>query len=200
MAYNISKREAKLTGVARVKSEKSSDVNKLAKAQRLYEKSLKPSGEERAAEQTLNNLIQSEELGVREIQKQAIPLTFIQGQSERLRDQATAQAVPLKLKLATLQARREAATKVAANKVQNYSKSATTKTTDPLDTEYKQLRNDRAKLALAKAQVSKGKKESDGWGAWTTKDVKDASDPLGRRKKTVSVRINKKTGEREIKD
>lgn len=201
-----SKREyAKLSGT--IKPEKVAKTSKtsssVSKYEKEYLKSLKPSKEETQAETTLNNLIQSEELGVKNVEKQAIPLGFIQGQSERLRNQATEQAIPLKLQLATLQARRQATSEVASKKYQFAVKKANdrmTKSSDPLDTEYKQTRNERAKLALAKAQTKGSGSSKSDWGAWTTKQVADPSDPLGRRKKTVSTRINKKTGEREQRD
>lgn len=205
-----SKREfAKLSGTTPKETKVTPKASKVSdstsKYQKEYLKSLAPTSEETQAEGKLNNLVQSEELGVNKIQQQAIPLTFIQGQTERLRQQATEQAVPLKLQLATLQARRQAASEIASKKYEFAKAKVAKTTTDPLDTEYKQTRNERAKLALAKAMSTKKGKSVDpevkaGWGAWTTKQVSDPEDPLGRRKKTVSVRVNKKTGERQQKD
>ncbi len=198
-----SKREyAKLSGTVKPEKVAKTSKSSVSKYEKAYLKSLAPSKEETQAETTLNNLVQSEELGVKNIEKQAIPLGFIQGQSERLRNQATEQAIPLKLQLATLQARRQATSEVASKKYQFAVKKASdksTKVTDPLDTEYKQTRNERAKLALAKAMSPKKGKVKDpdeeaGWGSWTAKTEKK----FGVQKK-YSQRINKKTGEIQTK-
>lgn len=183
---------------------KTKSKSSLEKYQKEYLNTLKPSKEEDAASTTLDNLVKSEALGVQNIEKQAILLTFIQGQSERLRNQATEQAIPLKLQLASLQSKRQANSEAASKKLSFATSKASKveKTTDPLDTEYKTLRNARAQVSLSKARgggkaVDKDKEA--GWGPWKEKSVTDPEDPLGRRKITVSKRVNLKTGERQQK-
>ena len=78
---------------------------------------LKRTPEEEQAEKTLANLISSKELGLRDIEEQAIPLDFITGQSAALERRAATQAVPLQAQLANLQAKRQSAIDVATTKL-----------------------------------------------------------------------------------
>ena len=73
-----------------------------------YQKSLSMTPEEIAAQEQLDNLQQSENLGLNKIRDQAIPMDFITGQSASLQRQALALQEPLNQKLARLQAQRMA--------------------------------------------------------------------------------------------
>lgn len=65
------------------------------------------SPEEVSLNQTLNNVLSSEEMGLNQIERQPIATRFITGQQAALQRQAATQATPLQRQLALLQAQRE---------------------------------------------------------------------------------------------
>lgn len=69
--------------------------------------------EEESAQTALSNLATSKELGLQDIQNKPIAIPFITGQQAAVERSAALREAPLKTKLATLQARRQAALDVA---------------------------------------------------------------------------------------
>jgi len=195
----------------------SKESKSLASAQKEYISSLTPSGDETAALKANQDILMGQEQQANKItntqgaQGNAIPLSLIGGQVERLNRDTETKTIPLKYQIAALQSQREARGNVAQAKykgvTESYNRKVTAskaKTVDPLDTEYKTLRNERAQLAITKSgrgkSVNAGADEKKaGWGSWTEKQVADEGDILGRKKKTIMQRINGVTGEKQTK-
>jgi hypothetical protein len=74
---------------------------------------LKLTPEEEESQKKLDDLIASRELGLNKINDQPIPLDLNIGQGRSLIDQAAAQSIPLKTRLAAAQAKRQAAIDVS---------------------------------------------------------------------------------------
>lgn len=163
----------KVSSQQTAKKSASSSVNKeyksLAKAQKQYLGALKPSKEEDVALKTQNDILTKSELQAKDIQdptKNTVAGVFVDRQIDRLNSDTESKTIPLKYQIAALQSNREAKAKLATAKYNTISKSLssrTTKTENPLDTKYKEIRNQRAEVALNKA-VS-GKKGGSGGGS-----------------------------------
>lgn len=88
----------------------------LKAVQKSLEKAMKPTSEENAATQTLGNLTASKEMGLNKIKSEPQAMGFITGQSRELERSTEEKAVPLKVQIAALQARRQASINVANSK------------------------------------------------------------------------------------
>ena len=80
---------------------------KAAQKKRLEAEVVGP--EESETEQTLRNLLASEQLGLQAVREKPIALPFITGQQKALEARVAAQSMPLQARLAGLQAKRQAA-------------------------------------------------------------------------------------------
>lgn len=164
--------------------------SQLKAAQKALESSYKPSAEENAAEGTLNNLITSKEMGLNKIKNEPQAMPFAVGQTRALERQVEEKAVPLKLQIATLQARRQASTNVANSKLFFLKDAVTrsaaaTKAAD--DSEYRDLQKQKLKKDISKKTGGSGSTKSD----WEKVTVEKG--PTGRVRSIVER--NKKTGE-----
>ena len=123
MSYNVSKREAKLYGIERVKTSKASTKNKssgssgvdtgqLKALQSKYEKVLSPTSGETEAGTQLQNIITSKELGIAKAEQEPMAQGFVAGQGAALEKSAALKSLPLQTKLANLQSQRQAAADV----------------------------------------------------------------------------------------
>lgn len=167
----------------------SSGSSKLRAAEKKYEKSLKPTKEETAAEKTLNDYQIQADKDIQATQKQAIPEFFVAGQSKNIEEKAEKISVPLRLQVATLKARREVASNVAANKLKSATAAYERKNSGG-SSEIEQVRLEKAKLDLEKA-----KKKGTGGGGSSASDwvkVTVEKGPTGRVRNIVER--NKKTG------
>ena len=121
--YNVSKREAKRLGIARVRigggsgggGHKKSrsfklDTGHLDSLVGKLANSYQPTQEENATTKHLDNLMASEEMGINKIKENPMASSLVRGQSNVLRNQVLAQATPLTQRLARIQARRQGAT------------------------------------------------------------------------------------------
>lgn len=169
----LSRREFALKGTSNTKvsapkearksasSSVSKDYKRLAKAQKEYLGALKPSKEEDIALKAQNALITQSTNQAKDIQdptKNTVAAPFVNNQLDRLNVDTEAKNIPLKDQIAALQSNREAKAKFATAKYNTIAKnltSRTTKTTNPLDEEYKKIRNEKAQVTLNKA-LSKG--------------------------------------------
>jgi hypothetical protein len=169
--------------------------SKLRAAEKKYEKSLKPTSEETAAENTLNQYQIQADKDIQETQKQAIPEFFVSGQSKNIEERADKISVPLRLQVATLRARREAASNVASAKLKSATDSYNRKLTaskTAASAETTALRNESLKADIAKKKKSlSGSGKSSSTSDWTVIDKERG--PTGRLRSTVER--NKKTGE-----
>lgn len=173
----------------------SSGSSKLRAAEKKYEKSLKPTKEETAAENTLNQYQVQADKDIQETQKQAIPEFFVSGQAKNIEDRAEKISVPLRLQVATLKGRREAASNVASAKLKSINDSITRKSTatkEAAATETQNLRNESLKADIAKKTkaASGGGKSDDDASNWVVIDKEKG--PTGRLRATIER--NKKTG------
>lgn len=164
----------------------------LKSAQSAYEKTLKPTAEEDAATGTLNNLVASKELGLNKIKDEPIAMPFAVGQSASLERQTEAKAVPLKLQIATLQARRAASSNVAKSQIDYINsgldrESASAKAATAAETT--NLNNEKIK-----AQTAKLKKTGTGSGSEKSDWVHVGWETRMSGTKVEIVK-NKKTGE-----
>ena len=82
---------------------------KVLAAQRARQAAEALTPEEQGAEQQLANLIQSQELGLQGLRERPIAAEFKPGRAAQIERLVTAQAVPLKIRLAQLQSRRQTA-------------------------------------------------------------------------------------------
>lgn len=89
-----------------LESQLSALQNELAGAQSQTE-------EEIGYEKQLRDLLASKEMGLQEVAEQPIPMSFIAGQQSAIEKRAANKAIPLQNQLATLQARRAAASDAA---------------------------------------------------------------------------------------
>lgn len=183
------------------KSSSTSGAGKLSSqlkaAQKVYEKTLKPSDEETAAEKNLDTVVQSGVLGRNKIKAEPIAQTFHVGQERVLDRQIEEQTMPIKLQIATLKARREAASNVAKSRLSfigdamdrtakaKFAKSSE-KSSDP---EYDELKKEKLRADIAKAKRPKGS----GSGASDWSKVTVEKGPTGRVRSIIER--NKKTGE-----
>lgn len=170
----------------------SSGSGKLKAAQKKYEKSLKPTKEETAAENTLNQYQIQADKDIQETQKQAIPEFFVSGQAKNIEERAEKISVPLRLQVATLRARREASSNVASAKLKSIGESITRKSTAAkaaATAETQALRNESLKADIAKKKKAGSGSGSDA-GDWVVIDKEKG--PTGRLRATVER--NKKTG------
>src|SRR3990167_413713 len=132
----------------------------LASAQKEYLASLTPDPQETQAIQANQNLLMGQELESKKIQSQAIASPFIERQIGALADKTESASIPLKYQIAALQSQREARGNIAqaktrfAGEAYNRKVASFGKETDPLDTEYKQLRNANAQATLDKKRKS----------------------------------------------
>lgn len=174
------------------KSSTSKISSKLRAAEKKYEKSLKPTKEEEAAEKTLNDYQIQADKDIQATQKQAIPEFFVAGQSKNIEEKAEKISVPLRLQVASLKARREVASNVAANKIKSltsaYERKASAAKSAATD-EQSALRTEKLKLDIEKAKKPKG---SGGGGASDWVKVTVEKGPTGRVRNIVER--NKKTG------
>lgn len=173
----------------------SSGSSKLRAAEKKYQKTLKPTKEEEAAEKTLNDYQIQADTEIQRAQKQAVPMAFIEGQSKNIEEKAEKISVPLRLQVATLRARREAASNVAASKLKSVGESISRKATaqkEAAAAETQALRNEslRADIAKKKKAGSGGKSDDDA-SNWSKVTVEKG--PTGRVRSIVER--NKKTGE-----
>lgn len=154
------------------------EYKSLAKAQKEYLGALKPSKEEEVALGEQNRILTEHETTAQKIQNvqgdkgNVVAAPFIERQLDRLGADTEAKTVPLKYQIAALQSNREAKAKFATAKYNTIAKNISSKTKEvkeenPLDVEYKQLRNERAKVSLNKA-LKRGK------GGGTSKSFSNA--------------------------
>jgi len=179
------------------KSSSSSGSSKLSSqlkaAQKALEKSYSPTKEEKAAEGSLNQIVTEGTMGVNKIKAEPIAMPFQTGQIRETERRTEEKTVPLKLQIATLQARRQASSNLASSKLQ-YAKDmmAQSQKSSSLsdDDEYKSLQKDKLK-----AQIAKTKKSGSGGGSSASDWVKVTTEkgPTGRVRSIVER--NKKTGE-----
>ena len=155
MPYAKGKSTPVLSGT-QAKKAASSSVSKaskaLASAQKEYIKSLTPSGEEVTATASLGKINQQAEMeraNITDPTKNTVAAPFVQNQISALSDKTENAVIPLKYQIAALQSQREARGNIARTKL-SFAKTPATKTVDPLDTEYKQLRNDKMKKTTTK--------------------------------------------------
>lgn len=128
----LSGSQAKSAASSSVKVSKGGDSKSLAKAQKEYLNSLKPSKDESNALKANQNLLMGQETQGKAIQNTQgnagnnVALPFIQGQLGALDDKTQAASIPLKYQIAALQSARQARTQVAGAKVnyatQNYNR------------------------------------------------------------------------------
>lgn len=146
---------------ASAKKAASSSVSKesksLAAAQKEYIASMTPSGDELAATTAQQNLLMGQEVQNKQIASQTIASPFIERQTERLSSDTSEKVIPLKYQIAALQSQREARGNVAqakagfATSAYNRKLSASkTASVNPLDEEYKKIRNESAQVTLDK--------------------------------------------------
>jgi hypothetical protein len=185
--------------VSAVKASGSSSGNskmtsQLKAAQKALEQSYKPTGEETAAENAVNDLATQSIASVNKIKAEPIAQGFQTGQIRETERRSEEKAVPLKLQIATLQARRQASSNLASSKLQ-YAKDMiaqsqkSTSTSLSQDEEYKQLQKDKLKASIAKTNKPKATES-------TTNDwqkVTMEKGPTGRVRSIIER--NKKTGE-----
>jgi hypothetical protein len=164
----------------------------LKSAQSAYQKTLKPTAEEDTATNTLNNLVASKELGLNKIKDEPIAMPFAVGQSASLERQTEAKAVPLKLQIATLQARRQAAANVSKSQIDyvigNIDRANAASKASAAE-ETTTLNNEKTKAQTAKLNKPAAKKET----ASDWKQVSVEKGPTGRVR--AIVERNQKTGE-----
>lgn len=147
------------------KEDFSQESNALAEAQKEYLASLAPSGEENAAITAQQNLLMGQEQEAKRIGKQAIASPFIDRQTERLSSDTSERVTPLKYQIAALQSQREGRGEYAQAKSRfaedSYNRKASRKsvspTVNPLDEEYKQLRNENLRKTIDKKNGKGGK-------------------------------------------
>lgn len=153
-------KNSKILSNDEAKKSASSSVSKeskeLAKAQKEYLASLNPSAEETAATSSLGKINQEAEqqaAKIRDPRQNTVAMPFVERQTEALSNQTEQRVIPLKYQIAALQSQREARGNVAQAKYkfagENYNKKVK-QDTDPLDTEYKQLRNENLKSTIKK--------------------------------------------------
>lgn len=182
----------------------SKESNALAEAQKEYLASLAPSTEETAATTAHRNLLMGQEQETKKIGSQAIASPFIERQTERLASDVSEKVIPLKYQIAALQSQREAQGEIARAKV-NYAKDtynrkvASMKASNPLDDEYKTLRNQKLKNSINKPKAPKYNLESDidniissgkGWHD-TAQILKKKNIPINRGSK-ADILLNKR--------
>lgn len=95
---------------------KSNIEGQLKAVQKSLEKAMKPGKEETAATKALGDLDTSKTLGLNKIKSEPQAMPFITGQSRELERSVEDKAMPLKVQLAALQARRQASVDVARSK------------------------------------------------------------------------------------
>lgn len=177
-------------------SKKSSSISsKLRAAEKKYEKTLKPTKEETAAEKTLNDYQIQADKDIQATQKQSIPEFFVSGQSKNIEEKADKISVPLRLQVATLKARREVASNVAANKLKSATSAYERKATaakSAVGAEQDALRTEKLKIDVAKAK-KKGTGSGSGSSASDWQKVTFEKGPSGVIRNIIER--NKKTGE-----
>lgn len=159
--------------------------------QKSLEKAMKPTSEENAATQTLGNLTASKEMGLNKIKAEPQAMGFITGQSRELERSTEEKAVPLKVQIAALQARRQASINVATAKkgfIEGQMSRKATAVKSASDAEYNQLRNTKMKK-----QINKLNTGGSGSGKSDWEKVTVEKGPTGRVRSIVER--NKKTGE-----
>lgn len=184
MPYGSSK-----TASAGVSSSKVS--GQLKAAQKAYEKTMAPDAEETAAEKNLENVVQSGVLSRNKIKAEPIAQSFHVGQERVIDRQVEEQTMPIKLQIATLKARRESASNVAASRLKFLGdESARSSKQSSADPEYDELKKEKLRVDIAKA---KKPKSSGGGGASDWVKVTTEKGPTGRVRSIIER--NKKTGE-----
>jgi hypothetical protein len=144
------------------KSSSSSVSSKLAKAQKSYLKTLAPSKDEEKALKANNELVTGFDKEAAKIQQvqgnqgNNVAGVFQERQLDRLSTDTDAKQIPLKNQIAALQSARQAKSKVAAQRLNLANKGASAKSANPLDEEYKRIRNEKALIQLGKAQKKGG--------------------------------------------
>lgn len=167
--------------------------SQLKAAQKALEKSYKLTKEETQAEDQLNKVVTEGTMGVNKIKAEPIAMPFQTGQIRETERRVEEKTVPLKLQIATLQARRQASTNVANSQlsyikdVMNSSKKSSTLSEDE---EYRDLQKQKLKAQIAKTQKSGSgsKSTASDWVKVTTE-----KGPTGRVRSIIER--NKKTGE-----
>lgn len=128
----------------------------IIKAQKEYIASLTPTAEEKSATDNLgkiNQQAEQERAKIVDPTQNTVAAPFVQNQTSALADKTENAIIPLKYQIAALQSQREAQGNIARAKL---SFAKPTKTVDPLDTKYKELRNENLQKSIDK----KGKKGS----------------------------------------
>ena len=197
-----SKSVAKTTSKSSSKSSSKEDSKiskQLEAAQKALEATYEPTSEEKATEQGINDLSTQTLASVNKIKADPIAQGFQTGQIRETERASEEKSVPLKLQIATLQARRQAASNLASSKVsfatdqynRNVAKKAAAAKSTAIadDPEYKQLQKDKLKAEVSKLNKPKatGSSSSD-WQKVTTE-----KGPTGRVRSIIER--NKKTGE-----
>ncbi len=175
------------------KSGGSSISGKIAAAEKAYAKSLKPTSEETAAEKTLNDYQIQADKDIQSTMKQSIPEFFVQGQAKNIEDRAEKIAVPLRLQVATMRARREAAANVASAKLKSATSAYERKQSaakESASAEREALQTEKLRLDVAKAKKKGSGGSGSDAGDWQKVTVEKG--PTGRVRNIIER--NKKTG------
>lgn len=153
MPYALKGSKSTVLPVTSAKKAASTSVSKdLVKAQKEYLSSLNPSKEEESATASLgkiNQQAETERAAIVDPVKNPVASSFVQNQTAALTDRTENAVIPLKYQIAALQSQREARGNIAKTKL-SFAKTPATKAVDPLDTEYKKLRNENLKKTIAK--------------------------------------------------
>lgn len=177
----------------------SSSVSKESKAlqaaQKEYLKSLEPSKEETEATASLgeiNKAAEMEAARIRDPRQNTVALPFMERQADALGTQTEQKVIPLKYQIAALQSQREAKSNIASSKYkfagEAYNrKVASIKENDPLEDEYKTLRNENLRATISK----KGRSGSDK----SEKEEKDYVKALADSQKKVLIGTSNREAE-----
>lgn len=164
MPYALKGKKTEVLPTANAKKAASESVSKdLIKAQKEYLSALNPTKEETAATASLgkiNQQAETERAAIVDPIKNPVASSFVQNQTSALADKTENAIIPLKYQIAALQSQREAKAKIAQTKL-SFAKTPSVKTVNPLDTEYKTLRNENLKKTIAKKGNGGGGSKSD---------------------------------------
>lgn len=158
-----SAKKASASSVSKTPSFKK-ETKMLAEAQKEYMAALTPSKEETDITNKQQGILMNQEKQAQNIKNEAIASTFQDRQIDRLSQDTSEAVIPLKYQIAALQSQRESRAELArakssmAEKAYNLkAKQYTSKTSNPLDDEYKKLRNAQLEYSLNNPKKAKGK-------------------------------------------
>ena len=143
---------------------KSNIEGQLKAVQKSLEKAMKPGKEETAATKALGDLDTSKTLGLNKIKSEPQAMPFITGQSRELERSVEDKAMPLKVQLAALQARRQASVDVARSK-KGFLESAISRKASASkaasDAEMRGLQKEKLKASVNKLNAPKSTRKTD---------------------------------------